>query len=218
MADTLRKELKRPDQFMVTGKKWLIWSVEHQRVLLMAGAGLVLVLLVIAGYDSYRKANVRQANAELAVALTAFEGERWEEAATGMREVAQRWSGAGGVTHVALLYAAQADIHAGKLDAAKATLEEVVAASGLPKYLKQQATYNLGFILEEQGDTAAAAERYAATTAVDGPYTSPALLAEARVRAALGEIDQAKALYRRHLDEFPESPERATAESRLAAL
>lgn len=216
MADTLRKELKRPDQFVKTGKRWLEWGAHHRSTLLGAGGGVLALLAVVAGVFSYREANERQANADLAAALTTMQEERWVEAARTLQDVADRWGG--GVGAAALLYAAQANVEAGQLDAAKATLESALGESSLPAYLRQQALYNLAFIAEQQGDAKAAAGRYGEAAKATGPFTGPALLAEARLRIDLGESDAAKELYRRYLDEFPDATDRTTIEARLSEI
>ena len=215
MAESLRKELKRPDQFVQTGKRWLEWGVQHRSTMLAGAGTLLVVLLAVGGVYSYREANLRQANADLAAALTTMQEERWVEAARQMEEVAERWGG--GVGDTARLYAAQAQLKTGNLDGAAATLEAALASS-LPGYLRQQALFNLGFVAEQKGDAKAAAERYAEASAAGGPFTGPALLAEARLRLDLGDAESAKGLYRRYLEEFPEAADRTTIEARLGEI
>lgn len=165
----------------------------------------------------YGAVQERQANEDLAVALSAYKDGRWREAAVDLREVAERWDGRG-VALVAQFYAAQADLEAGDLEAAGSAFEALSAQGGAPAYLRQQALVGLGYIAAEGDDDAGAARRYADAVAVGGPYTGPALLGEARARLALGEVDAAKALYERFLGEFPESPERAAVEQEVAGL
>lgn len=216
MAETLRKELKRPDQFVTTGKRWLEWGVQNQRTLIAAGIGVLVVLVAIGGMYSYREANERQANAELAAALNAFDSGEWPEAASRLREVADRWGGS--IAAVARVFAARADIESGDLDGAAATLEKALE-TGLPaSYLRQQALYNLAFVSESRGDAEAAADRYAEASALSGPYTGPAILAEARLREKSGAADRAKELYRRYLGENPDAPDSAEIEKRIGEL
>ena len=217
MAENLRKELKRPDQFVTTGQQWLRWAIEHQRTLMQIGGGVVVVLAAVGGYMSYQQANLRQANAELADALSVLQAERWQEAAEQLQGVAGRWSGSA-VAPIARIYAAQADLEAGNLDAARATFEQVSGDTRLPRYLRQQAAYGLATIAERSGDTAAALERFVEAIDIGGPYSGPAILVAARGYAQAGEAETAADLFRRFLDEFPDSPERSSVENELSAL
>jgi len=217
MAAVQRKELKRPDAFVTTGRRWLEWSVTHQRNLAFVAAGLAVVVLLAAGVNRYQKTQVRQANEDLAAALMLYKDEQWGEAATRLREVADRW-GDIGVALTSRFYAAQADLEAGNLDGAREAFEQLSTKSGVPTYLRQQALFGLGFIAAQGGDDAVAATKYAEATAVGGPYTAAALLGEGRARVALGETDKAKEIYRRYLSDFPNSPERTAVEGLLAGL
>lgn len=217
MAKIQRKELKRPDAFVTTGRQWLEWGITHQRTLAMAGVGIAVLVLLAAGASRYRVVQERQANEDLAAALSLFREERWPEAGRKMREVAERWSNRG-VASVASFYAAQASLEAGDHGAAKQAFTELTERRDLPKYLRQQAYVGLGFVAAESGDDGDAAAQYAQAVGIGGPYTAVAMLGEARARLALGERDRAKALYEQFLQDFPASPERTTVEGVLAGL
>lgn len=217
MAAVQRKELKRPDAFVTTGRRWIEWAVANQRTLAMAGAGALALILVIAGVSRYRVVQERQANEDLAAALSLYQDEQWSQAGLRLSEVAERWSGRG-VSLVASFYAAQANLEAGDSAGARTTFESLSTRNDVPAYLRQQALLGLGFIATEASDDAAAAGHYAAAAALAGPYTGVALLGEARARIALGENEQAKALFERFLAEFPTSAERAAVEAQLAGL
>jgi predicted negative regulator of RcsB-dependent stress response len=212
-----RKDLKRPDEFTTLGNQIIDWLQEHLRVVSYAGGAVVALGLVIGGSLSLHAARIRQANDDLAQALSAFQAGHYSQAATQLSDVASRWH-ATAAGRLARLYAANADLQADNLESARVLLEEVLRNHDWPPYLRQQALLDLGFALEAKGDHAAAAARYAEAAAVDGPYTSLALLGEARCREVAGEKAKARELYARYAREFPQGPDAALAEAKAAAL
>ncbi len=212
----LRKELKRPDSFVTSGQQALKWGAEHQQLVAMAVGAVLAVALLIAGINAYLGTSSSQANEDFAKAFSALQGEEYAAAATQFGEVAARWS-SNDVGLLSRLYAAQADLRAGNVDAAGATLQQLEQES-LPDYLRQQVRIGLAVVAEEKADLQAAARQYEAAVGIEGPYLGVALLGEARARQALGEKDAARALYQRFVDEFPESSEKSEAEAALANL
>lgn len=213
----LRKELKRPDSFVVSGQQALKWALENQGQLWLAVGGLLAVVAVAAGFNAYGGASTRQANEDLAKAFSSLQAEEYAAAATQFSEVSSRWGATSEVGLVARLYAAQAELRAGNSDTAATTLTALLNEA-LPEYLRQQVLIGLGVVAEEKADKAAAAAHFKDAVALEGPYRGVALMGEARNRAGLGEKDAAKALYQRFLNEFPESGEKPAAEAALAGL
>lgn len=205
-----RKDLKRPDEFVSAGRQMLLWAGDNSRRLYQALGVLALVLVAVGAWYSLRAARARQANEDLGNALVALRGGKYDDAATQLTEVANRWQGTG-PGQVASLYAASAAVKAGKYDAAATVLGGVVQGGTLAPYLRQQALVTLAFALDRQGDTAAAAARYEEAAGLEGPFTGEAILGAARARERAGDATAARDLYQRYAREFPSAPEASWA-------
>lgn len=212
-----RKDLKRPDEFVTRGRAFILWARGNVQTLSWAGGAFAVVVVAIAGFFSLRTARVRQANEDLAQALTGFQAGRYAEAAGQLASVADRWQ-ATPVGRIAALYAAEAEAKANNLDAATTRLRDVVAAGESVPYLQQQALADLAAVLEHKGDYAAAADQFAQAASSEGPYTASAILGEARCREQAGEKDKARTLYERFAQEFSQAPEIEVVQAKIAAL
>ena len=212
-----RKDLKRPDEFVTRGRAFIQWASGNVQTLSWAAGGFAVAVLAIAGLFSQRTARVRQANEDLAQALTGFQAARYADAASQLAGVADRWQSTP-IGHIASLYAAEAEAKANNVDAASTRLRDIVAAGQPSSYLRQQALVALGAVLERKGDVAAAAEQYAQAIKAEGPYTATAILGEARCREQAGEKDKARTLYERFAQEFSQAPEIEIVQAKISAL
>ena len=187
------------------------------RLLYRVGGGVLAVAILVAGIWSVRGARARQANEDLSRALGDFRAGRYAQAATQLAEVANRWQSTV-PGRMATLYAADADLMTSNFDSAVALLQDTLDAREWPPYLRQQALVNLAFALEGKGEKQPAATRYGEAAAVEGPYTSLALLGEARCREGLGEHDAAKKAYERFAREFPQAAESEVVSAKIKEL
>jgi len=212
-----RKDLKRPDEFVTRGRAFIQWASGNVQTLSWAAGGFAVAVLAIAGFFSLRTARVRQANEDLAQALSVFQAARYAEAATQLAGVADRWQSTP-IGQIASLYTAEAQAKANDVDAATTRLRDVVAAGQPSSYLRQQALVALASVLERKGDVAAAADQYAQAALAEGPYTATAILGEARTREQAGEKDKARTLYERFAQEFSQAPEIEVVQAKIIAL
>lgn len=212
-----RKDLKRPDAFVSTSQQAVTWGMTHQRNLMLAVGAVVLVLVLIAGMGALNVARTRQANEELASALGPFSAEKYADAATQLRAVADSWSSTD-VGKIARLYAADAQIAAGTPDQAVADLQTALKNPPPADYLTQQAALNLGVALESKDDLNGAAENYAKAAEMKGPYRGLALLRHGRVAEKLGDKKRAVEAYEAFVRDYPKAPEVDVVEARIAAL
>ncbi len=210
-----RKDLKQPDEFITLSRQGATWVREHQRTAISIGAAVAVVLLGIGIAVAYHGARVRDANADLARALTKFEANDFQAASTDLIDVANRWDGTR-VAPVAGLLGANAAIDAGDGDRAIAELTRIQASAGaLPGYLQQQILVSWGAALEIKKEWLDAADKYKQAAALTGPYTGEAVLGEARSRELGGEADRAKELYRQAYEQFPDLPQRDLIAAKL---
>jgi outer membrane protein assembly factor BamD (BamD/ComL family) len=183
----------------------------HQRNLMIAGGVLVAALAIAAAIGASNAARRRQANEELANALTTLRAQNYAQAATQLRTVADSW-GSSEVAKIARLLAADAQLEVGNPEVAATDLRIVLADPPPAEYLEQQASLNLGQALESKQDLGGAADNYAKAAGLSGPYRSIALLREARLREQLGDKSRAEELYETYVRDFPQAPEVAIAE------
>jgi hypothetical protein len=64
-----RKQLKKPDEFQLIAGRAMGWMVEHRRLVLAGGGGILAVLLLAWGLASWRSSREAKAGAALAEAL-----------------------------------------------------------------------------------------------------------------------------------------------------
>ncbi|HYD50432.1 MAG TPA: tetratricopeptide repeat protein [Terriglobales bacterium] len=217
MARFQRKDLKRPDRFVTTTRSAIDWASHNRRQVGVVAGVIIAAGLTIAGVAATRSARVRQANEELAQGLNQLHSEKYVEAAVQLNDTGMRWDGTNAGA-VALLYSSQANLLAKNSDGAAAAAQKVVDEGDAPAYLLQQAWMTLAFVSEDKGDFGKAAEQYGKARAIEGPYSSSALLGEARARERLGERDKAAQLFQSFVDEYPESKDQTYAAARLAEL
>jgi tetratricopeptide (TPR) repeat protein len=201
-----RKEIKQPDEFITLSGQALTWIRANQQLVTVIGVGLAILVAVIGIAGAYRAAQRRDANADLARALSKYDGSDFGAAATQLDEVATRWSGTQ-IASLASLLAANSALRAGEADKALAALGGIQSA-GLPVYLQQQRFVAWGAALEAKAQWADAATKYQDAAALSGPYTGEAIVGQARAQEKAGDAAKAKELYRQAYEQFPEMPGR----------
>jgi hypothetical protein len=210
-----RKDLKKPDEFVTWTARALEWVSARYQVVAAVVGGLVLLGAILGINNAFRSARDRDANADLAMAMASLRGADLSSAASSLTDIAKRWASTP-VADLAALLAANTDIRLGENDSAITRLSEVSQASGnLPSYLKQQMLLAWGAASEEKTDWATAAAKYQAAADLNGPYTTLAILGEARAQEQLGAKDRAAELYRKLYDQFPEFPDRDLVRSKI---
>jgi len=212
-----RKDLKRPDEFVTISTRVLAWAGSHRRLAIGSGAAVVVLVVAITAALGLRGARDRDANADLARAWARYHESNGSGAASQLAEVGRRWSGAGAGTAAKVL-AAAAELRADNAESALVQIQDVLAEPTLPTFLRQESLVAYGFALEKKGQRDEAIAKYGEAAAIDGPYTATAILAEARVRSAAGQKDQARSLYERLQKDFPEVADREQIAAKLATL
>jgi tetratricopeptide (TPR) repeat protein len=212
-----RKDLKRPDEFVTVTAQAIAWARANQRIVTLLGLGALAVVVGISVAVGVRSARQRDANADLAGAWARFRDTKGEGGAAQLAEVGRRWSGTGAGT-VAKLLAASAELRGDNAESALLQVQELLTQADLASYLRQEALVAYGFALEQKKQSDQAIAKYAEAAQLSGPYTIEALLAEARLRVAAGQKEQARALYERVQKDFPEAANREQLDAKLAAL
>jgi tetratricopeptide (TPR) repeat protein len=123
-----------------------------------------------------------------------FESRKFAEAATEFAAIASEYGStpSGGL---ASLYRARALAAQPDPAAAATAYSEYLAGTPATDYLRQEALLGLGHAREAQSDPSGAMDTYRQAVDVGGPFGTPARLALARLEAAAGNGDKARALY-----------------------
>lgn len=226
-------ELVAPDPFLESASKAALWVERHTRLLVLAVAGVVLAiaLVLVLGAQKERSSAaltatfgkaVEEYQDALSLAMTGTTAEArekaYEKALPGFEGLLAQ-PGAGPAVQIAALYAADLSRRLGKLDAAEKHYAAYADQAKPEDSLLHLALEGAGYAAEDQNrpdDALRYFERLGSLP--DRYYRDYALAHQARVLEKKGNEDEAILRYRKLLQEFTDSPLRATAETRLSAL
>ncbi|GIW42913.1 MAG: hypothetical protein KatS3mg077_0195 [Candidatus Binatia bacterium] len=201
-----RKDIKQPDEFVHLGQELLAWAQLHRNRILQGSVAVLIGLLAIGLWVSYRNANLRRANELLGQGLAHLRSNDWERASQELRKVAASWS-TSTPGQIALLVAAQADLRAGSVEQARNSLPATDSAFSLAPYLEQQAMLARALALEKAGQYAEAATQAERAANLPGPYAATSLYEAARLYARAGNTEKGRALIEKLQREHGTAPE-----------
>jgi predicted negative regulator of RcsB-dependent stress response len=230
-----RKDLKAPDKFQTAATQAASWAAGRKAQLLAALAAVLVLLVAIAGFASWRAAKGREAGSLLSQTLAAAAADvssvplpgqtagRFESDAERQKAVAQRAqalrqefpSSQAAVT--AALAEADARFRLGEWDAALAGYQAFLDRATQDDPLRFAALDGVARVQESKGQLAEAAQTWERAGEVKA-FADRAALERARVLARAGQADEAKKLLVDFPERFKESPLRAEAAERLAKL
>jgi len=233
MSRLHRKDYKR-DELVSTLETLTLSAERHARSLIIAAGAVVVLIAAVAGGIWYSRSRAADAAAGLAAVHKAVEAPVIAQGApAGMLTFASPSARAQEVltraealltehpssrqAHWAAYWKGVAQKDLGRFDEALATLDPLATLGDEP-FLSALARMQRAQVSEVKGDLAAAAESYA-SLAASAPARFPveiALMNQARLLEAQGKPDEAKAIYRRVTQEYPESPYASDAARRSA--
>jgi tetratricopeptide (TPR) repeat protein len=212
-----RKDLRKPDEFETLTGQVVDWAQENRPVVVVVAVVAVVAALVALGVARWRS-NRNEAAATMFVnAQAAFAESNWTDAAQRFAEVAEEYPSAP-FGRLAKLYRAHALERQGDHAAAAAAYAEYLASDPRTEYLRQEALLGLGHAKEAGGDTTGALDAYTQAGVLGGPYRTDALLASARLEAASGRVDEARAVYESLLKDASDEETKALLRQKLAAM
>jgi len=236
-----RKELLRQDEFLTTFEKTQQFWEEHRNLILIGAGAVVAAIVLIVGGVSFLKAREVKAAAALSEALRPFHGtvlgqqtdprdqgeqmqfsssiEKYQQSLSAMDGVIDSY-GATESGKVARLYRAHSLFNLGRYSDAREAYRSFRESAG-PGYLSGLALMNIALCQKMEGDLSGAAVTFQdlVNSAAEHQYPlDSALCALAECRLDRGQTDQAVTLFRRVVDEFPESAYRYVAEEKLGEL
>jgi tetratricopeptide (TPR) repeat protein len=213
-----RKDLRQPDWFQINTEKALEFYAAYRTRVLVAGVGLVVLLLALLGWQMFKERQDRMARAEFVQAIALFQGSKYREAVAAFEKVAAyRWS-----SHAALAYLYQANSFLAVADFDKAINagHRFVSATKPNSLYRQVGLVTLANAEEQKRQCKEAGGHYAEAEKISGPFRASAIMGRARCAEQLGDVKAALAAYKDFLREQPGSLlslRAAELEAKLAA-
>jgi hypothetical protein len=213
---TLRKELRRPDEFVTLTSRVVQYAQSHQTTAAWIGAAVVVAVLGALALMSFRHTRWEQANTALARAMSLFNENKLPEATAAFDAFAAEPSNPEEFVEVARLYSAQAALRQGEY--AKAAAGFSAVSGGLNGFLAQRSLLSNAFALEGSGQHDDAAGHFRRAADAGGPYTGVAVLGMARNLDRAGKKTEARDAYTKYATDYPDGPLVDVAQARAAAL
>jgi tetratricopeptide (TPR) repeat protein len=235
-AELSRKEIKQPDQFQVVAGEAASWLTGHRRQSVILGGVLVAALIVALGVSAWRERRsagaaallsevYRTAGGELSsVPLPGVPGPFYPSDGVRQKAVIQAaeqvLAGYPGTSQAALAALAKGDAHLrlGELDAAGTAYQGYLASARRTDSFRFSALEGLALVAEGKGDTAGALAGWVRLGAEVPAQADRADLERARLLAASGKLEEARALLTAFADTHKKSMLGGEAAERLAKL
>jgi predicted negative regulator of RcsB-dependent stress response len=198
-----RKELRQPDWFQVTSDNAIEQFTRHRTKILAALAGVLVIALIITGWQIFKARQDAAASKEFGGALSLYHAENYRAAIPEFQKVqSYRWSR---YSALAYLYEANSYLALGEAAKAAGPAERFLSATGPDTLYRQIAEMNLGVVAERQDRCKEALPRFAAAERIKGALQQEARLAKARCAEKVGDLEGAATSYRDFLKEDQES-------------
>jgi predicted negative regulator of RcsB-dependent stress response len=217
-----RKELRQPDWFQTATESALGLYEEH-RLKVFLGIGLIVVVLLgIWGWKTFKERQDAMGAREFGQAVTLYHAGKYSEALATLAKVqTHRWSRYANLAH---LY--EANSHLAMNDLAKATsaAQRFITGTKQNSLMRELGLLTLAMVEERKSQCKEAIKHYVEAQKIKGAFTSRAFLGEARCAVEIGDLRAGIAAYRQLLKDQPESAlatyvtvQIADLESKLAA-
>lgn len=224
-----RKDLKEPDEFITTLGRAAAWAREHRTGVAAGAAALVLLAGGVLGTRSYMRWQEQKGARDLwphlseaRALLQTPEGAdpqrlaRLEELLTAH---VQAYSGTRTTVFARYYLGSIAYLRGDYEESAARFRAALQSGSGDDTVMEFLIREGYAQALEAKGDAALAAQAYRdAAARATGELRTQALMGEARALTALGQEAEAAALFRKILEESPDSPLRPYVELRLSRI
>jgi tetratricopeptide (TPR) repeat protein len=222
MARLHRKDYKR-DELVSTLESLTVAAEHHMRSLILAGAAALVLIVAVVGGIWYSRSQAADAARELGQLQKAVDAPVAAAGVVGSPSYATPQARAEEIlrradvliadhpssrqARWASFWKAVAQKDLGRYDEALSGLTPLAGLTDEP-FLSALARMQQAQVSEKKGDLAAAAESYA-SLASSAPARFPAemaLMNQARLLEAQGKGEEARAIYRRITQEYPDSP------------
>ena len=198
-----RKELRQPDRFQVATEQALEFYQSHKNLVFAAIGALVLIGVVILGWQMFKERQNTAAAQEFTNATELYQAEKYREALAAFEKVEQyRWSRYAGLAY---LYQANSQIAFGELDKALSSAQRAVTASTPNTLYRQLALMALANAAEQKNDCRQAIESYNEAHKIAAAQQAEALLGKARCLEKTGDAAGALVAYKEYVKDQPGS-------------
>lgn len=231
-----RKDMKEPDRFQTVASQAATWLAARKRHVAVAGVAALVVLVIVTVTAVVQSSRAEAAGKALAAMLDAVAGEVAATPPAGTlgryfpsEEAKQRAvvaeaekvaAGFAGTRPAALATLAAGDAHyqLKEWDASAKAYQRFLELTAGDDSLRFGALEGLALVAEAKGDLAGAAQGYERLGKEAPRFADRADLERARVLAAAGKADEAKAILTRFGESHKESSLAGQATQRLAQL
>lgn len=237
-----RKKLREPDEFVSFTQRALGWLYDKRSLLITAGLIVIAIVLGFFGWRWYVEEATLEASSAFVDAREILdapvasssdpaeagtsqadgsypsEQDKLRAALAALEQVQQNY-GTSQTASLAAYFIGECHWRLGEYDQAIAAFERYLEAAGAGGELSAFAVEGIAASLENKGEYAQAKKHYQRLT--EPPFESQrarALYHMARMEQALGDEQAAARKLRELLDEFPQTPYRREAETRLSLL
>jgi hypothetical protein len=198
-----RKELRQPDRFQIATEQALEFYQSHQNLVFAAIGALVLIGVVILGWQMFKERQNTAAAQEFTNATELYQAEKYREALAAFEKVEKyRWSRYAGLAY---LYQANSQIALGELDKALSSAQRAVTASTPNTLYRQLALMALANAAEQKNDCRQAIEPYNEAHKIAAAQQAEALLGKARCLEKTGDAAGALIAYKEYVKDQPGS-------------
>jgi outer membrane protein assembly factor BamD (BamD/ComL family) len=211
-----RKELREPDRFIEFTQRALDVIREKRRLIGLAGALVVAVIIGITAWQVYKSRQNEQAAQSFDSAMSLFRASKHKEAIVEFKKVqGYRWSHYAALAH---LYEANSHLATNDLEKATSAAQRFVASTDQASIYRQIGLITLGHTKELKTLCRDAIQLYAEAERLTGPLKETAVLGKARCYTAIGDNKSAIAAYQQYVKENPNSPMAARLTLQVAEL
>ena len=199
-----RKQLRQPDRFQVLSDEAIEYLTEHKIVVFSAVAALVILVIAVWGWQSFKARQNAAASREFGHALVLYQNEKYPEAITAFEKVqTYRWSRYAVLAHI---YLANSYFATKQFDKAATAAERSVIATNPESLYRQIALVTLGEAQEQLKQCKTAIDHFAEAERINGALQSRAELGKARCAEQLGDTKTALQAYKDYVKDNPGSP------------
>lgn len=199
-----RKQLRQPDWFQVSSDYALQYFTGHKAAVFAVAAGILVLVAVLWGWQSYKENQNVMASREFGRALSLFQDQKYSEAIAAFEKVQGfRWSRYSVLAHI---YLANSYLAANQLDKALNAAERSVVATKPDSLYRQIALVTQAETEEQMKQCKTAIGHFAeAERIAGGALQSRAVLGKARCAEQLGDTKTALQAYKDYLRDNPGS-------------
>lgn len=211
-----RKDIRRPDRFVVLTGKTLSFFEENRVKCLASLAVIILIFLIPWGFNLYRAQQKSLASQEYSRALTQYHNGKFREAIETLDKVKAYNSTT--YSHLATLYIANSYFDLKEPEKAILLVKELLDQNPNDPFVLQHGFMTQGYSQENVGKCKDAISSFTSAEKIEGPFKEEALLGRARCSAQVGEYKKALEAYRQYLSDYPDSQINVTILLRIQEL